>query len=180
MSKAHNTLKELALYAMQGLPVEESAAVSEHLEICSACRTDHARVGVDLALRGLVVQQSELPLGARERFTKKVAGSALVKPQDTPAKTATFPINGASREPGSAIIFEFSVERTACNVDSNGLRPQRKTAPGTNSAIEKKSLLRMKAPVSMATRNKPNAKSEITTAMPAPSRVAAARIVNIF
>jgi predicted anti-sigma-YlaC factor YlaD len=122
MSNAHNTLKELALYAMQGLPVEESAAVSEHLQICSACRTDHARVGVDLALRGLVVQQRELPFGARERFMKKVAGSA----------------------------------------------------------IEKKSLLGMKGAASMSARNRSNAKSEITTAMPALSRVAAARIVNIF
>jgi hypothetical protein len=180
MSKAHHTLKELALYAMQGLLVEESAAVSKHLQICSACRTDHARVGVDLALRGLVVQQRELPFGARERFMKKVAGAALVKPQDPSAKTTTFPVGSASREPGTARMFEISVERSASNLDSNELQPQRKAALGTNSAIEKKSLLSMKAPASMAARNKPNAKSEITTAMPALSRVAAARIVNIF
>jgi anti-sigma factor ChrR (cupin superfamily) len=132
-SKAHNTLKELALYAMQGLTVEESAAVSTHLQICLACRTDHAQVGVDLALKGLVVQQRELPLGARERLMERVAGSALRKPQDTLAKTTI-----------------------------------------------KKSLLSMRAPASMAATNKPNTKGKISTAMPARSRVAAARIVNIF
>lgn len=162
-SKVHNTLKELALYAMQGLPVEESAAVGTHLQICSACRTDHTRVGVDLALMGLIVQQRELPLGARERFMERVAGSAVVRPQDAPAETTTIPVNSAMREPGSVRVFEISVERTACN-----------------PAIEKKSLLSMKAPTSMAGRNKPNSKSKITTAMPASSRVAAARIVNIF
>jgi hypothetical protein len=180
MGEAHNTLKELALYAMQGLPVEVSAAVSTHLQNCSACRTDHAQVGVDLALMGLVVQQRALPLGARERFMGKVDGSALMKPQDAPANTTTIPVSSARREPGSARIFEIPVERTGCDLVPNELQPQRKAAPGTNSAIEKKSLLSMKAPASMATRNKPNAKSQITTAMPALSRVAAARIVNIF
>jgi hypothetical protein len=180
MSKAHNTLKELALYAMQDLAVEESAAISTHLQICSACRTDHAQVGVDLALMGLVVQQRELPLGARERLMERVAGSALVKPQDTLAKTTTIPVNSPSRETGRAGILELSVKRTSCNLDSTEMQSQRKTAPGTNSAIEKKSLLSMKAPASMATRNKPNAKSKITTAVPALSRAAAARIVNIF
>ncbi len=134
MSKAHDTLKELGLYAMQGLPVEESAAVRAHLQVCLPCRTDHAQVGVDLALMGLVVQQRTLPLGARERFMERVDGSAWVKPRNTPAKTT----------------------------------------------IEKKSLLSMKAPASMAARNKPNAKSKISTAMPASSLVAAARILNIF
>jgi len=132
--KAHNTLKELALYAMQGLPAEESAAVGTHLQICSACRTDHSRVGVDLALMGLVVQQRELPLGARRRFMERVAGSALVKPPDTPAKTIAIPVNSANREPRGVRIFDISVERTASNLDSTEMRPQRKTAPGTNSA----------------------------------------------
>jgi hypothetical protein len=172
MGKTHNTLEELALYAMQGLPVEQSASISTHLESCSACRTDHAQVGVDLALMGLVVQQRELPLGARERFMERVA--------DTLAKTTTIPVNSASREPGSARIFEISAERTACDVDSSEVKPERKTAPGTTSAVEKKSLLSMSAPASMATGYTLHARSTIETARPAASRFLAARGVKFL
>ena len=40
----HNTQEELASYAMQNLPVEESASIREHLQNCAPCRTELAEV----------------------------------------------------------------------------------------------------------------------------------------
>ncbi len=172
MSKAHHTLEELALYAMRDLPVEESASIGAHLRSCSACRTDHGRVGVDLALMGLVVQQRELPLGARERLMERVA--------DTLAKTTTGPGNVASREPGSARILEIPAERAAPDLDSTEVQSEPKSASGINSAVEKKSLLSMSAPTSMRTGSALHARSMIATGRPAASRFLAARGAKFF
>ncbi len=79
----HNTQEELASYAMQNLPLEESASIREHLQNCAPCRTELAEVCGDLALLGIAVEQHPLPEGARERFLKKIAASPAVKPQDS-------------------------------------------------------------------------------------------------
>ncbi len=50
----HNTQEELASYAMQNLPVEESASIRAHLQSCATCRNELAQVCGDLALLGLV------------------------------------------------------------------------------------------------------------------------------
>jgi anti-sigma-K factor RskA len=77
----HNTQEELASYAMQNLPVEESASIRAHLQTCAPCRDELSRVGGDLALIGLAVDQQPLPAGARERFMNRIASSAAVKPE---------------------------------------------------------------------------------------------------
>ncbi len=59
----HNTQEELASYAMQGLPVEESASIRTHLQGCVQCRAELAEVYGDLALLGLAVEQQPLPAG---------------------------------------------------------------------------------------------------------------------
>jgi anti-sigma-K factor RskA len=71
----HNTQEELASYAMQGLPTEESASIRTHLQTCAQCRTELAQVYGDLALLGLAVEQQPLPEGARQRFLDKIAAS---------------------------------------------------------------------------------------------------------
>jgi hypothetical protein len=176
MNNPHNTLEELALYAMQSLSVEESASIAMHLQTCTPCRTDYGQVSVLLALMGFLVQERELPSGACERFMERVAAAASVQPQDTPAGA------GKNRDdfPGTARIFEISTERIAGNSHSSHMKPVTGTVAASNSAIEKNSLLRMKAPASITTRNKPSYKSKITIATPAPVRVWAARVMNIF
>ncbi len=82
----HNTQEELASYAMQGLPVEESASIRAHLQTCAQCRTELAQVCGDLALLGLAVEQQPLPEGARDRFLQRIASSPVVKPQEKPAE----------------------------------------------------------------------------------------------
>ena len=91
----HNTQEELASYAMQGLPVEESASIRTHLQTCPACRTELAQVCGDLALLGLAVEQQPLPEGARERFLKRIASAPAVKPAEKLAEVT--PISVKSR-----------------------------------------------------------------------------------
>jgi hypothetical protein len=115
MNSPHNTLEELALYAMQSLPAEESAPIGVHLQTCTVCGTVFGQVSVLLALMGVVVQERALPFGARERLMDRVAVSASVKRQDTPAAG----LKSRDDLPGSARIFEISSERVACNLHSN-------------------------------------------------------------
>jgi anti-sigma-K factor RskA len=88
----HNTQEELASYAMQGLPPEESASIRAHLQTCATCRTELAQVCGDLALLGLGVEQQPLPEGARERFLNRIASSPTVKPEEKLAEIT--PISG--------------------------------------------------------------------------------------
>jgi anti-sigma-K factor RskA len=96
----HNTQEELASYAMQGLPVEESASIRAHLQTCPTCRTELAQICGDLALLGIAVQQQPLPEGARERFLNKIGASPAVKPQEKLAEVT--PISVKSTRRGAA------------------------------------------------------------------------------
>ena len=96
--EGHNTQEELASYAMQNLPLEESASIREHLQNCAPCRTELAEVCGDLALLGIAVEQQPLPEGARERFLKKIAASSAEK--GTIAKVTPIAAKRAGRGPG--------------------------------------------------------------------------------
>jgi hypothetical protein len=96
----HNTQEELASYAMQGLPLEESASIRTHLQSCALCRTELAEVCADLALLGIAVEQQPLPEGARQRFLDKIASSSAVKPQTAPAEVTPISVKSARRGPG--------------------------------------------------------------------------------
>jgi hypothetical protein len=75
----HNTQEELASFAMQDLPVEETASIRTHLQGCAICREELAQVSGDLALLGLAVEQHPLPEGARERFLKRIGSGVEVQ-----------------------------------------------------------------------------------------------------
>jgi anti-sigma-K factor RskA len=91
----HNTQEELASYAMQNLPVEESASIRAHLQTCAECRTELAQVCGDLALLGLAVEQQPLPDGARDRFLQRIASSPVAKPAEVT------PIDGKAKRRGA-------------------------------------------------------------------------------
>jgi anti-sigma-K factor RskA len=91
----HNTQEELASYAMQNLPVEESASIRAHLQTCAECRSELAQVCGDLALLGLAVEQQPLPDGARDRFLRRIASSAVAKPAEVT------PIEGKAKRRGA-------------------------------------------------------------------------------
>jgi anti-sigma-K factor RskA len=70
----HISQDDLALYAMQTLSHDESAALREHLSGCDVCQTELASLRGDLAMVAITVDQHALPAGARERFARRIAG----------------------------------------------------------------------------------------------------------
>ncbi|MBS1805341.1 MAG: anti-sigma factor [Acidobacteria bacterium] len=74
MDAQHISQDDLALYALQALSSEESAAVREHLSVCDVCRAEVASLQGDLAMVALSVDQQTLPSGARERFLQRIGG----------------------------------------------------------------------------------------------------------
>src|SRR5215472_7111465 len=68
----HIAQDDLALYALQTLSRDESAAMREHLSECAVCRAELARLRGDLAMVALSVDQHPLPSGARERFAQRI------------------------------------------------------------------------------------------------------------
>jgi anti-sigma-K factor RskA len=84
--RQHISQEDLALYALQTLPPGESAAVREHLFRCDVCQTELAALNGDLAMLALGVDQSPLPVGARDRFVQRIANDSRFHP--APAKSA--------------------------------------------------------------------------------------------
>jgi hypothetical protein len=72
----HISPDDLALYALQALSPQESAAVREHVSGCEVCRAELASLQGDFAMLALSVEQQPLPAGARERFVQKVESEA--------------------------------------------------------------------------------------------------------
>lgn len=70
---AHISQEDVALYAMQSLPADESAAIRTHLASCALCRSELAETSGDLGLLALSAEQHALPDGARQRFLNRLA-----------------------------------------------------------------------------------------------------------
>jgi anti-sigma-K factor RskA len=82
----HISEEDLSLYAMRALAPPENAIVQRHLDTCAECRGRLADIVGGLALVALAVPQEPLPVGARDRFLKRLHADATVAPQ--PAKIA--------------------------------------------------------------------------------------------
>ncbi len=89
-STPHISQDDLALYAMQTLSSEESAAVRLHLAECAECGAQLAEFTGDLALVAMGVEQQAIPEGARERFVKRIQGGAS---ESRAARTPVIPIS---------------------------------------------------------------------------------------
>jgi anti-sigma-K factor RskA len=96
----HKTQEELASYAMQSLPHEESASIRAHLQSCLPCRAELAEVCGDLALLGIAVPLQPLPEGARERFLKRISAAPAGKSQETAAQVTPITVKTVRRGPG--------------------------------------------------------------------------------
>jgi anti-sigma factor RsiW len=90
----HIPEETLALYALQALSQEESAAVRAHLGECAECSAELARAEGDLALLAVSVDQHPLPTGARERFLSRIGA----EPQSDDIRTAAAPVIPIVRE----------------------------------------------------------------------------------
>ncbi|MGB6744971.1 MAG: anti-sigma factor [Terracidiphilus sp.] len=94
---AHIPEETLALYALQALSTEESAAVRLHLAGCDACRAELAKASGDLALVAMSVEQHPLPAGARQRFLNRI-DDRIVAPETAvaPVIPITRPISSST------------------------------------------------------------------------------------
>jgi hypothetical protein len=75
----HISQEDLALHAMQALPLEEFPAMRLHLAGCDGCRAELAELSGDLALLAMSVEQHPVPEGARQRFLDRIAADTVVK-----------------------------------------------------------------------------------------------------
>ena len=85
----HNTQEELASYAMQNLPVEDSASIRAHLQGCAECRKELAEVSGDLALLGMAVEQHPLPHGRPRALPEEDCRLSAVKQQGNAGRSHT-------------------------------------------------------------------------------------------
>ena len=124
----HSTQDELASYALQNLPVAESAAIRAHLQGCLPCRIELAQVSGDLAMLGIAVAQSPLPAGARDRFLEKIAGTASaeasagakVTPITVKRRGAGFWVPWAAVAAMAIVSVSLGIQNRALNDELNG------------------------------------------------------------
>ena len=106
--------EDLALYAMQLLPEEESAEVAAYLGQSAEARLELAEIQGDLAVFAHTVDLHSPPALARERLMKQLArerkaipidraAAAEVRPQETPVRTGTVFAEAAERIKAASI-----------------------------------------------------------------------------
>lgn len=83
----HLEQEDLALFAMQLLAPQESAAIALHVDHCTDCRNELAGIQGDLAVYAHTVELQSPPALARERLLKQVAREKKFVPIDRPATT---------------------------------------------------------------------------------------------
>jgi Anti-sigma-K factor rskA len=83
----HLEQEELALFAMQLLSSQESAAIALHIDHCTDCRKELAAIQGDLAVYAHTVELQSPPALARERLLKQVAREKKLVPIDRPSST---------------------------------------------------------------------------------------------
>lgn len=98
----HIPEEDLVIFAMQGLPEEQSAEIATHVADCPECRQALAELLGDLALIGLSVEQHPLPEGAKARFEARLnAGAQPLAPiRQFPAQEPPTSVPGAPRRRG--------------------------------------------------------------------------------
>ena len=109
----HISQDDLVLHAMDALDYEEAEGARRHLATCAPCRDELARVRGDLAGVAMSVELHPVPVGARERFMQRIAGTsgaagggvvggAGVRPAQAPAppaKAEVVPIDQVPAKP---------------------------------------------------------------------------------
>jgi hypothetical protein len=79
-TRRHIEQDDLALFAMQLVPVDEAARIGEHVRQCAECQREVAAIQGELALYALSVDLHSPPAMARERLMKQVAREKKVVP----------------------------------------------------------------------------------------------------
>jgi Anti-sigma-K factor rskA len=104
------TSEDLALYAMQLLSKEETAAVAAYVKGSEEARRELAEIQGDLAIYAHTVDLHSPPAQARERLMKQLSREKKAIPIDRPAAVETRAPEAASR---SGSIFADAAERAS-------------------------------------------------------------------
>lgn len=118
------TRQQSALYALGLLTQHEAHCFELHIEECSVCREEFARLLLTAAQIGLAVKEEEPPEGFRERLAARIDSSTrpgLVS--DSPQKQVSAP-RPAHKEPAKT----FKPEKKAAPASKNAFVPA--NAPG--------------------------------------------------
>jgi hypothetical protein len=107
-SSRHIEQDDLALFAMQLVSTDESAAMAQHIERCPECRRELAAVQGDLAIYAHTVDLHSPPAAARERLMKQVAREKKVMPV-TRTQVTEFPVRQAPQ--GSFMGADLNTSR---------------------------------------------------------------------
>lgn len=113
----HIEQDDLALFAMQLLSADESAAIAHHIESCGECRRELAAVQGDLAIYAHTVDLHSPPAQARERLLKQVAREKKVIPVARTPVVTEFPARPAPA--GSFLGADLGAERSSSYLDDD-------------------------------------------------------------
>ena len=80
----HADPEDLALFAMQLLSGDESAAIAQHVERCAECRRELAQLQGDLGVYASTVERNEPPATARQQLLRQIAREKKVVPISQP------------------------------------------------------------------------------------------------
>jgi Anti-sigma-K factor rskA len=113
----HPNPDDLALYAMQLLTSEETAAVAQHLEHCAPCREELARILGDLAATALTVDIESPAAPTRDRLLKQVAREKKIVSiaPSQPAQTQSQPPIAAFGRTAPVLSIESAQPKPAAN-----------------------------------------------------------------
>jgi len=132
----HISQEDLALYAMQALSRDESAAMREHLSECDLCRAELAMLTGDLAMVALSVDQRPLPPGARQRFAQRIGPNP---PTEKPTESAPIhlgPRSGRALWMGWAVAAVFLIAAVGLAFQVSSLRARLKSREDQIAALE--------------------------------------------
>jgi anti-sigma-K factor RskA len=118
----HIEQDDLALFAMQLLTADESAAIAQHIESCEECRRELAAVQGDLAIYAHTVDLHSPPAQARERLLKQVAREKKVVPVARTPVVTEFPPRPAPA--GSFLGADLGAESSSRSYLDDDEQPQ--------------------------------------------------------
>jgi len=110
----HPAPEDLVVYAMQLFSTEESAAIDNHLERCTECCAELARIHSDLALAAATVELQTPSPESRQRFLQQVAREKKIVPiarPQTPPEAEHPPIASFGRSASILSIDDHQPRR---------------------------------------------------------------------
>ncbi len=116
----HPNPDDLVLYAMQLLPSQETATITQHLPQCTECRAELARIHGDLAAFAATVDLHSPAESSRQRLMQQVAREKkivpIAQPQPQPQAVPAPPIAAFGRSASVLNIEDHQPKRSGSSI----------------------------------------------------------------